>query len=305
MTNLGSSWHTYPSIFNLGHKAVSGLLSYPVIVEEKVDGSQFSFGIFDGEVRTRSKRVDITADPGMFDKALETVEAIKGNLMNGWTYRAEYLRSPRHNAATYARVPEKHLVIFDINTGHEAYLPPGWKAEEARRLGLECVPMLFQGTALTLERFEALLDTESFLGGAKIEGVVIKPAEYALFGQDKKVLMGKYVSPAFRELNHVAHKPTLRADIIEALVAELRTEARWQKAVQHLREAGVLEDSPRDIGKLMGEIHSDVEKECEDLIKARLYKHFKKAIYGGVSRGAAEWYKEQLLAAQFANAPTS
>ena len=51
-----STLHSYPSIFNLGHRAVAGLLGGPVIVEEKIDGSQFSFGVtVDGEIVTRSK----------------------------------------------------------------------------------------------------------------------------------------------------------------------------------------------------------------------------------------------------------
>ena len=40
-----SSWNSYPSIFNLGHKAIQNLLTVDVNVEEKVDGSQFSFGL--------------------------------------------------------------------------------------------------------------------------------------------------------------------------------------------------------------------------------------------------------------------
>lgn len=43
------SWHSYPSIFAIGHRALAELLLDPVIVEEKVDGSQFSFGLFDHE----------------------------------------------------------------------------------------------------------------------------------------------------------------------------------------------------------------------------------------------------------------
>ena len=38
-----------------------------------------------------------------------------------------------------------------------------------------------------------------------------------------------------------------RGDMIALLIQELTTPARWQKAVQHLREDGKLEGSPRDI----------------------------------------------------------
>jgi hypothetical protein len=39
-----SSWHSYSSIYALGHKALAELFMEPVLIEEKVDGSQFSFG---------------------------------------------------------------------------------------------------------------------------------------------------------------------------------------------------------------------------------------------------------------------
>jgi hypothetical protein len=37
---------SYSSIFNLGHKAVADIFKTPVLCEEKVDGSQFSFGVY-------------------------------------------------------------------------------------------------------------------------------------------------------------------------------------------------------------------------------------------------------------------
>lgn len=41
------SWTSYPKIWNVGHAAVATMFDHPVLVEEKVDGSQFSFGRFD------------------------------------------------------------------------------------------------------------------------------------------------------------------------------------------------------------------------------------------------------------------
>ena len=43
-------------IHSLGHKLVLDILKYPCIVEEKIDGSQFSFGKFDGKLECRYKR---------------------------------------------------------------------------------------------------------------------------------------------------------------------------------------------------------------------------------------------------------
>ena len=48
--NEPTSWHSYGKIFNLGHKETEALFDGPVVVEEKIDGSQFSFGSINGEL---------------------------------------------------------------------------------------------------------------------------------------------------------------------------------------------------------------------------------------------------------------
>lgn len=300
-----NSWHSYPSIFNLGHRAIKDLFSVPVIVEEKVDGSQFSFGVDEeGELHVRSKGAVMVVDAPekMFQRAVDTVKELKPLLHPGWTYRAEYLQKPKHNSLAYDRIPDKHLILFDVTTDHETYLSYPAKAEEAHRLGLECVALLDSGTEITADILRNIIDnTVSVLGGQKIEGVVIKPQAYNLYGQDKKVLMGKFVSERFKEIHSNEWKKAnpSRGDIVDSIVGSLKTEARWHKAVQHLREAGKIEDSPRDIGAIMKEIQADVEKECADEIKERLFKFAMPIIRRRVTAGAAEWYKEQLLKQQF------
>ena len=188
--------HSYPSIYNLGHSAIADLLNGPVIVEEKIDGSQFSFSKSEsGELSCRSKgaQINMLAPEGMFLAAVATVNEIAPLLRPGFTYRGEYLRSPHHNALTYSRIPSKHIILFDINPGNESYYGPIAKAAEAERIGLECVPVIHVGMVDDIQTFRAMLDRESVLGGQKIEGVVIKPQGYNLFGRDKKVLMGKFV----------------------------------------------------------------------------------------------------------------
>jgi hypothetical protein len=71
------------------------------------------------------------------------------------------------------------------------------------------------------------------------------------------------------------------------------------KAVQHLRDVGTLEQSPRDIGNLIKEIQEDTKKECEEEIKKILFDHFWKNISRGITAGAPEWYKEELLKLSF------
>lgn len=302
---MNSSWHSYPSIYALGHRCVEDLLLDPVLVEEKIDGSQFSFGVFENadglDLRCRSKgaQLNIIAPDGMFQRAVDTAKALQGKLRVGWTYRGEYLMKPKHNALAYDRIPKDHVILFDINTGEESYLSYDEKKAEAERLGLEIVPCMFNGTITDLQHFRSMLDTVSCLGGQKIEGVVVK--NYQRFGKDKKVLLGKFVSEAFKETHAREWKAANpnRVDVVEALIASLKTDARWHKAVQHLREAGKIEDSPRDIGLLMKEVPTDVEKEEVEYIKSKLYEWAWPQIRRGIIGGLPEWYKEQLLKKQF------
>jgi hypothetical protein len=129
--------------------------------------------------------------------------------------------------------------------------------------------------------------------------VVVK--NYHLFTVEKKVAMGKFVSEKYKEVQGGEWRkdnPT-KQDIIDRLIGQYRTHARWQKAVQHLRESGILEGSPRDIGNLIKEVPQDVLKECEDEIKNALFAHFWPNIRRGVTAGLPEWYKEQLLEEAF------
>ena len=51
---------SYPKVFNLGHAAMADLLGGNVVVQEKVDGSQFSFARTDsGQLLFRSKGAEI------------------------------------------------------------------------------------------------------------------------------------------------------------------------------------------------------------------------------------------------------
>lgn len=293
---------SYPKIWNLGHPQLAELFYDDVIVEEKVDGSQFSFCIgTDGGLRFRSKSAVIyeRAPDKMFAKAVEAVCAVRELLTPRWVYRAEYLKSPKHNALSYHRTPRNHLAIYDIMTGQEEYIGPSFKADEASALGFDVVPHLFSGRIQSPEQLAALLDRESFLGGAKIEGVVIK--NYKRFGRDGKVLLGKHVSEDFKEVAKHEWKKSNPAnkDMLSILMAEYRTSPRWAKAVHRLRDAGALENDPRDIGMLIKAIQNDITEECQEEIAAKLLRWALPNVLRGAVRGFPEWYKERLVESQF------
>ncbi|KKK80799.1 hypothetical protein LCGC14_2819850, partial [marine sediment metagenome] len=70
---------SYGKVYNIGHAAVVELFDDEVTVEEKIDGSQFSFGVDAvGELACRSKGavIDVDAPPKLFAGAVETARSL-------------------------------------------------------------------------------------------------------------------------------------------------------------------------------------------------------------------------------------
>ncbi len=297
-----TSWHSQPKVYAVGHASVKDVNDWgPVVVEEKIDGSQIQWGVFDGELRIRSKGRNQHEDTDkMFTRAVESIEHLRDTfeLVNGWTYRGEYLNSPHHNGLTYNRTPRLHVILFDICIGQEDYVDREILEHAAVGLGLDVVPVLWRGDAseLSIVKLKSFLDTVSVLGGPTIEGVVIKPLIRDRFGRDGKLLMAKYVSRAFVELQRgeFAGANRKQQDIVVDIGERLRTTARWDKAVQRMRDDGTLKGTPQDIGPLIKSIQHDVVDEEEEWIKEMLYRNAVGDIRRKVGRGFPEWYKDKL-----------
>lgn len=295
---------SYPKVLQLGHPGLADLFADPVTIEEKVDGSQFSFAKIDGELHMRSKGAEIHpgAPDKMFEAAAQSVIAVADLLTEGFVYRAEYLQKPKHNTLKYDRIPRGHLIIFDVETAPHTFLSPLHKKTEAERIGFECIPWIDTRDVESADDVRAHLDRESVLGGAKVEGVVVK--NYQRFGRDGKVLVGKYVSEAFKEVHGKEWKKSNPSgkDIRDQLGERYCAEGRWAKAVQHLRDAGQLTDTPRDIGALIKEVQADLAAEESEAIKAALFSWAFPNIQRAATRGLADWYKQRLLEGQFGDA---
>ena len=292
----------YPKIFPVKHKSLlgkNGLLDGTVVVEEKVDGSFIRFQVDEKtkELHVWSKGQELILDspPKMFSSGVETILSLKDKLSIGWTYYGEFLSKPHHNALTYSRVPIGNIVLFDVEIGLQDFLPQGMKKDECARLGLECVPCHYIGSDLSVEMYESLMDKESFLGGCKQEGIVVK--NYQRFSIDGKILVGKLVSDDFKEVHQKEWKqsnPTQK-DVISMLIEEHCTEARWNKAIIHLKEKDLLSNTPKDIGILVKEIQRDIQEECEVDIKEKLWNWASGHVLRGSINGFPQFYKENVL----------
>lgn len=292
----------FPKIFAVGTDYIRDIFNEPVEVTEKIDGSQFAFGKVNGQLYLRSKGAKLyAANPEkMFAEGIAYVEQIQDRLPDGMVFYTEYLKKPKHNTLAYSRIPKNHLMLFGaMHISQKFHLNI---AEYADMLEVECVPILHSGGIGNALELSSMLDRESVLGGAKIEGVVVKnfQRQFLLGGQPMPLMAGKFVSESFKEVHRerwgAEEKGKSR---MEVFFNSFRTTARWEKAVQHLQERGELLNEPKDIGKLFKEVHLDIEAEEADAIKNWLWNEFKGELKRKATAGMPEWYKKRLLGRAF------
>jgi len=303
MTNI----HSYPKIYSLGHPAIATLFDTPVVVQEKYDGSQLSW-MWDetGQLHVKSKG-SIQYGPErlepdkMFKGAIDYLLSLPVYPVHkGIVCRGEWFGKPKHNTIAYDRIPKNGLMLFDVEDQPNDFMGQVSVRDWANYLGIEAAHSFDWDNAVDgLDTLVNLLDTESTLGGHKIEGVVIKA--YGQFTRDAKVMMGKYVSEAFKEKHKREWKKGNpgRKDVVQELISSLDTEARYHKAIQHLRDDGLLTDSPKDIGPLMKELKRDTQDEEKEWVAEKLVAHFMPQIMRGVGRGFPQFYKDLLMERQF------
>lgn len=291
---------SYPKVLAAGHSRAYKLLDNPVTVQEKIDGSQISFTVMDGELEIRSRNVKVNPlDAGTFSLAVTSItERFEAGLLNPDNiYRGEYLQKPHHNAISYERVPKDHIILYDVqDRSSEEYYDPSIARMEADRIGYEFVPILVENESIAQSHFDQLMEISkaSILGGES-EGIVIK--NYRQFDENTgKQLMGKKVRDSFKE-KHIkewgAANPS-KKDILERLVEELAQPARFQKSVQHLADQGLLVGEPKDIGLLIPEVKKDIEEEEYEYIQEQLMQHFLPQLLRRIPAGFPNWYKQKL-----------
>lgn len=294
-------FNSFPKIFTLGQKYILDIFKNEVEITEKVDGSQFVFGKIDGELRCRSKGTEQYIDnpDKMFKKAIEYIVSIQDKLPNNIIFYCEYLNKPKHNTLVYSNVPKNNLVLFGVCDLSDKFIS---KYEDLKQyadmLDIDTIPLIFKGKIRNIDEVSKMIEKKSYLGGCNIEGIVVKNYErpFLLGGQPIPLMAGKFVSEQFKETHRNRWgKEEKTKSKLDTFAESFRTEARWNKAIQHLKEKGELENSPRDIGKLLKEINIDIEQEEKEDIKDWLYNEFKSEILKKSTIGFPEYYKNNLL----------
>lgn len=291
----------FPKIFSLGTDYIRDIFKGPVQVTEKVDGSQFAFGVVNGKLYCRSKGKLFSEEnfvDKMFSVAVARAEAVSHLCPDNVVFYCEYLQRPKHNTLVYERTPKNNLMMFAAMRTDCTFLSTEETTWYADEFGFEMVPVIYEGEIESSQQVVGLIDRVSVLGNAKIEGVVVKNFNqpFLLGGQPIPLMSGKFVSEGFKEVhrNRWGKEETTKGRM-EIFYDSFCTEARWHKAIQHLGEASELEYQPRDIGKLIKEIGNDIAEEEKEFIKEFLWKEFKGQITKSATNGFPEFYKRWLL----------
>lgn len=279
---------SYSKILTLGSAYTENALVGEVIVQEKVDGSQFSFGINeDRQLVMRSKGQQLFLDnfAPMFDKCVQYVQNLKLDVSPDTYFYCEYLQRPKHNTLKYAREPQNNLILFDVLT-EGRWLSLSELIVWSEKLKIDLIPELFSG-AVNVDKIKTFMQLDSFLGGEKIEGVVIKNYATQTFT--------KYVQESFKERNADEWKTKKSGGGMPEFIASFKSQARWEKATIHAKEKDELTVSPKDIGMLMKMVAQDVREEETENIKNHLFQYYIDEILRVSVRGFPEWYKNKLL----------
>jgi len=296
----------YPKIFAIGTDYIRDIFKDAVIVEEKIDGSQIGFGKLNGNlyIRSKGKQLFYESPEKMFQNGIDYLFTIQDRLPEGVMFYGEYLQKPKHNTLKYDRIPQNHIALFGaMKFPEQKFIDDReWLHSISINLELDIVPQLFCGVISNINELNKLLECESYLGGVHIEGIVVKNYKqpFLLGGQPIPIMCGKYVSEKFKEVHRSGWgKENTGKGKWETFVESFRTEARWEKAIQHLRDNGELKETPQDIGNLIKEVNSDIIAEEKENIKEFLWNNFYKDILRKATTGFPEWYKQKLMEKSF------
>ncbi len=193
----------YMDVVRLGHKSTIGVLNKgdQIIIQEKIDGANASFR-YDEEtdtVRAFSRNTELNEENTLGGFYQWTQQLPKDELMIGAIYFGERLNPHKVKYPEY----EKQFFLFDIyNTYTGEYVDFSMVEDEAKRLGLNLVPVFYNGEYKGYEHLESFVG-KTMLGG-KLgdvetgEGIVVKNIKYKdRFGHQ---LFVKLVTDAFREV---------------------------------------------------------------------------------------------------------
>ena len=297
---------TLPSI-NTGNEV--GLqnidLTNRIIIQEKVDGSQFTvYKDRNNQLHYYNKNKERDGKGKPFLNAFLSIQGKEDMFEVGYFYHGEAMTSRLTNTNEYERVPNCFWIIYEIVREDNTVLSPEEMEIALKDTPFETVKIFYDNkheepTDLTVVVDKIMKDIEnkrlvSGLGGIP-EGCVVKVIN--VLKKDKySTTRYKYVREEFQEANHTKKKRLPQVsdqDFIQELGSIYNTDARFQKAIQHLQERNCWKDNiEKNIPGLVDELDRDLIKEELDEIKNLLFIRFWPEISKASRAGLQDFLKK-------------
>lgn len=287
----------YPKIYTLGSPENEGMLNNIVVCESKIDGANFRCRYLPEEDRlVFGSRNQTLVNPGPTSwKAVRSYqkafELYKDKFIPGVIY---YSESMQKHTLQYDNIPDTiGYDVYDIER-EEFY---NWKAAKAafEQIGIPFINVHFEkpGSEVTVEELKQLIKTSPYRKEGD-EGIVLKCySKKNVFGRP---LFAKIVDDLFKEENKKVFRgglPIASNDEYEVIDRYL-TDARFNKAIMHLKEQGEVIDMPL-IPKLYKYIGDDILSENILYISGEWKSIDFKSFYNLIARRCASMLKKYLM----------
>jgi len=164
----------YPKIFSIGQVYIKDIFTEDVNISEKIDGSQMAWAKIGGQLLMRSKGAMLYKEKPekMFKEGMDYLISIEDRIPENLIFYTEYLQKPRHNTVKYNRIPKNYFALFGVIDVSDKCYPD--IEVYANMLDIDYVPTIYEGPISNAGELFPMLERESVLGGANIEGVVVK-----------------------------------------------------------------------------------------------------------------------------------
>lgn len=276
----------------------------------KYDGSQITFiRQPDDSILAYNKNKKISKSNKIFGKTITMFSSLVGpNLNSDYEYHGESITSIKHNLIEYERTPKYYFILFDIyDMVKRQYLTREEMEAEAKRLNIDFAETVYKNTdpkVLPKEKIKELMlgieegSLKSYLGG-QIEGLVLKCDSFAYkFRKNETInrrLALKSVRDSFKEKITMKLEKSEMGTIqekLEQIGQNYNTEARFHKAIQHLKERGEYKNNVKDMLNIVYELDNDFEKEYKEEVCEYLWAEFSDTIKANARKGFVDYYKQ-------------
>ncbi len=253
----------YQHVERLGHDDVSGLLDGAVVVQEKLDGANFTVAKHPDKgliLASRNNVISVGGHPSTgFNGAIEYVldhPGITGlfDVHPDWVLRGEWLT--RHTI-NYDATRMKKFYVFDVQDGEGKYIPISQYAAVMELREIPFLPVIAQYNNPTLDLLQQLTQGPGLYGAAQKEGVVVK--RYDFVNKWGRTTWGKLVSADFREANKI-HMGATKRDPVELQFAARVTDEDVLKVIHKIRDTAgttTIKDMPQVLGRVWNDAFTD------------------------------------------------